>query len=74
MKKANRALWLKLIGWAILSHIILIAISFIEVFIYSIIVNPGQEESVYNEHAAQSAPYVAIIFGFLFSSLLPDFL
>ena len=70
-KKSNWTFWPKLIGWAVLTHIILITISFIEVFIYSIIINPGQEESVYNEHAARSAPYIAVIFGvFLFFFLV----
>lgn len=55
--------WLKIVGWALLIHIILIAISFLEVFIYSLF-KPGQEESFYQEHAQLTAPYVSLIFGF----------
>lgn len=63
----NKTIILKTIVWAIISHVILIALSFVEVFIYSILINPGQEESVYSDHASVSAPYVAIIGGiFLF--------
>ncbi|MEM7087435.1 MAG: hypothetical protein AAF489_14710 [Bacteroidota bacterium] len=65
MEKNNKALWLKLIGWAVLVHVILITISFIEVFIYSMIINPGQDQSVYNDHTAKSAPIVAIVFGII---------
>ncbi len=56
-------MWLKIIGWAILIHIILITLSFIEVFIYSILINPGQDQSVYDSHAQLSAPYISIILG-----------
>lgn len=63
----NKSIVLKTILWAVASHVILIALSFLEVFLYSILINPGQEESVYSDHAAVSAPYVAIIGGiFLF--------
>lgn len=63
----NRSILLKTILWAVLSHVILVALSFLEVFIYSIVVNPGQEESVYTAHASVSAPYVSIFGGvFLF--------
>ncbi|MEO1030961.1 MAG: hypothetical protein AAFX55_06135 [Bacteroidota bacterium] len=65
MKKNNLSLWIKLFGWSILCHIILVAISFIEVFIYSIIINPGQEEAVYSEHATKSAPIIAVVFGII---------
>jgi len=56
---------LKLIGLAILSMLILIIISIIEVTIYSYVVNPGQTISVYEEHAEFSAPYISGIFGFI---------
>ncbi len=59
----NKSIILKTTLWAALSHVILIALSFLEVFIYSILINPGQEESVYSDHASVSAPYVAIIGG-----------
>ena len=56
---------LKLIGLAILTMITLVIISFIEVAIYSYLVNPGQEQSVYEAHANFSAPYISGIFGFI---------
>ena len=45
--------------------ITLVIISFIEVAIYSYLINPRQEESVYEAHANFSAPYISGIFGFI---------
>jgi len=56
--------WLKIIGWAILIHIILIAISVLEVFIFSLF-KPDQENSFYTEHAELPGPYISIFFGFI---------
>lgn len=56
---------LKLIGLAILTMITLVIISFIEVAVYSYLINPGQENSVYEAHAEFSAPYISGIFGFI---------
>lgn len=56
---------LKLIGLAILTMITLVVISFIEVAIYSYLINPGQAQSVYEAHANVSAPYISGIFGFI---------
>jgi len=56
---------LKLIGLAILTMITLIIISFVEVAFYSYLINPGQEQSVYEAHANSSAPYISGIFGFI---------
>jgi hypothetical protein len=55
---------LKLIGLAILTMITLVIISFLEVAVYSYLINPGQEQSVYEAHAEVSAPYISGIFGF----------
>lgn len=56
--------WLKIILWgAIGIHLILILLSILEVAIYSLVINPGKEESFYTEHAETTAPYVSIIFG-----------
>ena len=63
MTNTNKTPWLKLIGWPVLIHIILIALSFLEVFIYAMLINPGMEESFYEKHAELTAPYVSIIFG-----------
>jgi hypothetical protein len=60
MKKIN---WLKVAGVAVLVHVILIALSILEVFIYSAVVNPGQAKAVYEAHAAATAPYIATIAG-----------
>ncbi len=56
---------LKLIGLAILTMIILVVISFLEVAVYSYLINPGQDQSVYEAHANSSAPYISGIFGFI---------
>lgn len=55
----------KLIGLAVLTMITLVIISFLEVAVYSYLVNPGQEERVYEAHANASAPYISGIFGFI---------
>ena len=56
---------LKLIGLAILAMIALVIISILEVTLYSYVVNPGQEVSVYEAHAEFSAPFISSIFGFI---------
>jgi hypothetical protein len=56
---------LKLLGLAILTMITLVIISILEVAIYSYIINPGQDDSVYGTHAGFSAPYISGIFGFI---------
>ncbi len=56
---------LKLIGLAILTMITLVIISFVEVAVYSYLINTGQEESVYEAHANAYAPYISGIFGFI---------
>lgn len=56
---------LKLTGLALLTMITLVVISFLEVAVYSYLINPGQEESVYEAHANSSAPYISGIFGFI---------
>jgi hypothetical protein len=55
--------WFKVIGWAILVHVILIMLSIAEVFVYSIVFNPGQDQKTYEAHAQVSAPYVSILLG-----------
>ena len=56
---------LKLIGLAILTMVTLVIISFLEVAVYSYLINPGQEQSVYEAHATSSAPYISGVFGFV---------
>ena len=65
MSSSTKIPWLKIIGWAILIHIILISISILEVLIYSLLINPDQEQLIYEQHAKLSAPYISIIFGIL---------
>ena len=55
----------KLIGLAILAMITLVIISILEVTLYSYVVNPEQEVSVYEAHAKFSAPFISGIFGFI---------
>ncbi|MDQ3142134.1 MAG: hypothetical protein M3Q56_07795 [Bacteroidota bacterium] len=56
---------LKLTGIAILTMILLVIISIVEVAIYSMIINTGQAMTVYDTHAEFSAPWVSGIFGFV---------
>ena len=55
----------KLIGLAILTMITLVIISILEVTIYSYLINPGQDVSIYDAHAEITAPYISGIFGFI---------
>ena len=61
---------LKLIGLSILTMITLVIISILEVVLYSYVINPGQEQSVYDAHAEFSAPYISGIFGFIIFFLI----
>lgn len=63
----------KLIGLATLTMITLVVLSFIEVTVYSYLINPGQNESVYEAHANASAPYISAIFGFVIFFLVVRF-
>ncbi len=62
--------WLKLIGVAILLHIILIALTILEVAIYSYLIAPNKDEGFYKAHAQISGPWVSGIFGSLIIFLL----
>jgi hypothetical protein len=55
--------WLKLMGVAFLLHIILIAISIVEVAVYSYLVAPDKDEAFYEAHAQVSGPWVSGICG-----------
>ena len=61
---------LKLIGLAILTMITLVVISILEVTVYSYIINPGQDISVYDAHAEFTAPFISGIFGFIIFFLI----
>lgn len=61
---------LKLIGMVILTMAGLVAISFFEVAVYSYILNPNQDQSVYEAHANATAPYISAIFGFIIFFLI----
>jgi glucan phosphoethanolaminetransferase (alkaline phosphatase superfamily) len=63
IKKTSILLWLKLFGWAIVVHIILIGLSILEVYLYSLLFNQNQPQQVYESHAKVSAPYISLIFG-----------
>ena len=56
---------IKLIGLSILVMASLIFVSFIEVAIYSYLINPGQDVSIYDAHALKSAPYISGLFGLI---------
>jgi hypothetical protein len=55
----------KLIGLSVLTMVVLVLISFLEVAVYSYLINPGQDQGVYEAHANASAPYISGIFGFI---------
>src|SRR5688500_15207854 len=55
---------LKLIGLSLLTMITLVIISVLEVTLYSYVINPGKDVSVYEAHADFSAPFISGIFGF----------
>ena len=50
--------------------ITLVIISILEVTLYSYVINPGREVSVYEAHAKSSAPFVSGIFGFILFFLI----
>ena len=60
----NLKIFLKLGLWTIIIHVILIVLAILEVFIYSTFINSGQGRSVYDQHAQNAGPYIAIIAGF----------
>ena len=62
--------WLKLIGVAILLHIALIALSILEVAIYSYLIAPNKDEAFYQAHAQISGPWVSGSCGSLIIFLL----
>lgn len=55
---------LKILVWSFLVHVILIALTFLEVFIYSALINSGQDIQFYEQHAEVSGPYIGILVGF----------
>lgn len=61
----TRYLLPKLIGLALLTMVVLILLSFLEVAIYSYLINPGHDEAFYEAHAFESAPWISAIFGFV---------
>lgn len=66
----HKYFWLKLIGLAFLLHIVLIAISILEVAVYSYLIAPDKNEEFYKEHAQISGPWVSGICGSLIIFLL----
>ncbi len=65
MKNNIKIPWLKIVLWAVFIHIILMALSILEVVVYSLLINPGLKEADYEQHAMISAPYISIIFGII---------
>ena len=61
----KRFILLKLVGLSVLCMAILVVCSFIEVAIYSYLINPGKNEAFYEAHSMASAPYISAILGFL---------
>lgn len=57
--------WIKILAWAIIIHLLLIAITIVEVSVFSVFIKPNRSEQFYQEHAKTIAPFIAIIFGFV---------
>lgn len=55
--------WVWTIGTAVLLHVVLILLTVVEVFIYSMLIEPGRDQVFYEAHAEASGPWVATIFG-----------
>lgn len=53
------------IGVAVMIHVILITLFFLEIFIYSTIINLGHTKKLFESHATITAPYVATITWFV---------
>lgn len=70
VKAEQKYFWLKLIGMALVLHIALIAISILEVTIYSYLIDPGKDQAFYSAHAEITGPWISGIFGSLFMFLL----
>lgn len=66
----NSRTWLQIVVAALLLHVALILISVVEVFIYSIAIVPGKDQTFYSSHAEVSGPWVSGIFGFILIFLL----
>ena len=56
---------LKLLGLALLTMMVLVIISFLEVAVYAYFIQPGLAESAYETHANLTAPYISGIVGFI---------
>jgi len=66
MSETSRTnLLFRIIWWAFLIHVILIAMTIVEVFLYSTFINSGQDNALYEQHAQVSGPYIGIIAGFM---------
>src|SRR5262245_20611610 len=65
-EKTPKVNWWKVAGAVLLTHIILIGLSFLEVAFYSYLINPGQEEKVYQAHAETMGPWISSVFGVIF--------
>jgi len=70
----NRFDWLKAIGFAVLTEVSLVAVSFNEVLLWACLQNAPPDAGACERHAHQSAPWVSAIAGallmYVFSSLL----
>jgi hypothetical protein len=64
---------LKALFGAVLLHIALIATSILEVFVYSMLIDPGMDQKYYEHHAELSGPWISAIFGSLYIFLIVRF-
>lgn len=55
--------WKKVVGGVLAAEVVLIAAAFLWVAVYSHLIAPGQELSVYRQHAQLSGPWVSVVVG-----------
>lgn len=59
----NLGRFLSIIGTAIFILVVNVGLSIAYMVLYGYLINPGQDDSVYQEHVKIAAPYSSIIFG-----------
>ena len=55
--------WKKALGGVLAAEVLLVAAAFLWVAIYSHLIAPGQEVSVYRQYAQAASPWVSVIVG-----------
>jgi len=64
IKNVQSIRWGAAVGGALLAEVALVIAAFLWVAIYGYVLNPGQPQNVYEQHAQASGPWVSLIVGF----------